>query len=242
MKEVDLFTKEDQQVMAVAANYTTWLFHLLVPYLGRRVFEIGSGVGNLSRKILSHPTVDHLSTIEVDQACFRAFVAHVLKSGMHKEVSPMFGDFLEAELPREQYDTVVCLNVLEHLQDDRRAMQRAFDLLVPGGWLVAYVPAFNFLMGTIDQRLGHFRRYTRPRARSLLLQAGFETGVMRYYNFVGFFSWFVNFRVLKRETQSPVQVRFFDSYVFPLLSRIESFTAWQPIGQSLFFAGLKPGR
>jgi SAM-dependent methyltransferase len=242
VKEVDLFTREDQQVMAVAANYNAWLFNLLVPYLGQRVFEIGSGVGNLSRKILSHPAVDHLSTIEVDQACFQAFEAAVLKSGMHKDVLPMFGDFLEADLPREQYDTVVCLNVLEHLQDDRRAIQRAFDLLVPGGRLVAYVPAFNFLMGTIDHHLGHFRRYARPRARSLLRQVGFELGVMRYYNCVGFFSWFVNFRVLKRETQSLVQVRFFDRFVFPLLSRIEFFTAWQPIGQSLFFVGLKPGR
>jgi SAM-dependent methyltransferase len=225
----------------VARNYTNWILRtLVVPNVGRRVLEVGSGIGTYSAGMLASPAVHSLTCIELDRACAEQ-ARDVLGSVVNdKPVAHLRGDYQLISLPPASFDTVVCLNVLEHLEHDGQAIKKAFQELGPGGQMIIYVPAFEWLSGPIDVQLGHFRRYTKKTLAPLLLDAGFEIRGMRYYNIAGFVGWLVRFRVLRRRNQNPTVVGVFDSLVFPVQARLEQVTPWQPIGQSLFALASKP--
>ena len=144
-----------------------------------------------------------------------------------------------SELARLQPDSCVCLNVLEHIEDDAAALRRFASILVPRGAIMLLVPAFPALFGPIDQNLGHYRRYTRASIARLTRAAGLELKKVRYMNTAGFFGWWVNARILRREAQSEKQIQVFDRYVVPVMSRLEELLP-PPFGQSLFAVLKKP--
>jgi SAM-dependent methyltransferase len=142
--------------------------------------------------------------------------------------SPSFPD-----LQPFRADSCVCLNVLEHIEDDREALRRMSAAIAPGGVVILLLPAFPSLFGPIDQLLGHHRRYTRASISKLAEQTGLRVKSSRYLNAVGFFGWWINAHILKRQAQSAAQIEFFDRYIVPISSRLESLIT-PPFGQSLF--------
>ena len=98
-------------------------------------------------------------------------------------------------------------------------------ILQPGGVIVLLVPAFPMLYGPIDKQLGHYRRYTRSSMRKLAGAAGLQFRRARYMNAVGFFGWWANSHIFKREVQSAGQIGVFDRYIVPLSSRLEGIVA-----------------
>jgi SAM-dependent methyltransferase len=131
------------------------------------------------------------------------------------------------------------LNVLEHIQDDRKALAHMFNILRPGGKVCVIVPAYEALRGPIDNALGHYRRYTVGTIREISLSAGFLIADQHYMNVVGFFGWWLNARVFKRTKQSPLQVRMFDRFIVPALLRMERMVP-PPFGQNIFAVLEKP--
>jgi hypothetical protein len=136
-------------------------------------------------------------------------------------------------------DSCVCLNVLEHVRDDLAALRNMSSALVAGGSIVLIVPASPALYGPIDRNLGHHRRYTRASMAHLSASAGLHVKKSRYMNVVGFFGWWANSHVFKKEAQSETQIEIFDRYVVPLQSKLEEWIA-PPFGQSLFMVLQKP--
>jgi SAM-dependent methyltransferase len=136
-------------------------------------------------------------------------------------------------LARYRPDSIVCLNVLEHVRDDLRALEHMRQVLEPGGRAVFMLPAFESLYGPIDRNLGHFRRYSKRSWRDLAARAGFRIKLARYTNPVGFLGWWVNAKILGKTEQSEAQIALFDSVIVPVMSRAE---AWMepPFGQSIF--------
>jgi SAM-dependent methyltransferase len=137
-----------------------------------------------------------------------------------------------------QADTVVCMNVLEHLEDDELAVNTFSKRLAPGGLLVLLIPAVPWLFGEIDRRLGHYRRYSKGSAAALMRKTGMTMVRMRYFNFIGVWGWLWNARVAKSLTQSDGQIHFFDNYIVPWESRLEKVIA-PPVGQSLLVVARK---
>ena len=125
------------------------------------------------------------------------------------------------ELQEMNFDTVVCLNVLEHLEDDTRALKIMNQLLRPGGRLILLVPAYQFLYGSVDRSLKHFRRYSRKTLVAKLRQTNFKIERSYYMNLLGVFGWFYNNRLIHRQEESIRQVILFDRAVVPWLSKIE---------------------
>jgi hypothetical protein len=125
------------------------------------------------------------------------------------------------------------VNVLEHVKDDCSALENMGAALTPGGVIVLLVPAFPALYGPIDRNLGHCRRYTRRTLTQTARAAGLAVRKMHYVNVAGFFGWWINAHLLKLGAQSAPQIEFFDRYIVPPLSRIETI-APPPFGQSLF--------
>ena len=236
----EAFTANDLEVMSEAKNYGDWIFETLVrPHLGRRVLEVGCGIGTYSVKIAETPQVTELTCVDIERRCVQQATEALRPFGRTRSIQCREGDYATVDVGRTRYDTIVCLNVLEHLTDDRAAAAKAYGELAPGGRLVVFVPAFPMLSGSIDRRLGHFRRYTKPVARSVLEGAGFRVAAMRYYNVAGFFGWLVRFRFLQREQQAAGQVKLFDRWVLPVQAAVEARLPWLPFGQSLYAVGIK---
>ena len=136
---------------------------------------------------------------------------------------------------------MVCLNVLEHIEDDARALGTFFDVLEPGGRLILLVPALRALYGSLGRALDHFRRYERSELVDKLRRAGFEVEASWFFNLLGVAGWYVNSRILKRTTFPPVQLTLYDRLV--LLFHLESrdpapLAAFLEKSQERFFGGV----
>ena len=132
---------------------------------------------------------------------------------------------ISTSLASFQPDSCVCLNVLEHIQDDRKALSNMASILAPGGVIVLLVPAFAGLYGPIDRNLGHYRRYSRQLLERLSAATGLRIKASYYVNSVGFFGWWANAHIFRREAQSEAQIRAFDDFVVPFLSGLEGGAA-----------------
>ncbi|OGD20675.1 MAG: hypothetical protein A2W03_02840 [Candidatus Aminicenantes bacterium RBG_16_63_16] len=203
--------------MANLAGYNAWLHKLFEPYLGRRILELGSGVGNQTRFFLDRERV----------------VASDIEPHYQMELRAKFGDRANvrvaafrlplsgperSEAMAERPDTVVCLNVLEHVEDDAAAVRDFASVLAPGGRLILLVPAMPALYGSLDVHLNHYRRYDPDRLRDLVSAAGFEIDTLRYLNRPGVVGWWFNSRVLRRKILPRQQTRAF-RFLLPLLRR-----------------------
>jgi SAM-dependent methyltransferase len=219
--------------LAAAPNYNRWMFDRLRPWVGRRVLEIGSGIGNLSaflldreRLVLTDTASDYLDRLRARFAGHaNVGIAHLYLPDDH------------AGLAGERFDTIICLNVLEHVEDDHTSLVVMRRLLAPGGRLVLLVPALRALYGTLDAALGHHRRYGRRDLATKLPAAGFALRHVEYFNLAGIPGWWLAGRVLRRRLIPAASLRWYDALV-PLF-RLERLLPWR-IGQSLIAIGEAP--
>jgi SAM-dependent methyltransferase len=224
------YTVRDQDRMKRARRYFEWQFRLASERLGARVLEIGCGLGNFTEQLADRELV---VGIDAEPACIAAHRARFagrtnLVSLCLDASSPEF-----EKLREHRPDSVACLNVLEHIRDDAGALAHFAAVLPEGGRAVLIVPAFESLHGPIDERLGHYRRYSKRSLASVAERAGFRPEVLRYMNSVGFFGWWFNAHVAKRTAQSDTQIAVFDAVVVPVLSRVEGWME-PPVSQSIF--------
>jgi SAM-dependent methyltransferase len=230
------FTLEDQRQMTRAKNYFAWQSRLVVRELGQRVVEVGCGIGNFTGLLLDRELV---IALDREEACVESLRERFPGRGNLRVLTCEPGSDGFRDLARFQPDSMICVNVLEHIEDDRAALHAMAEILAPGGVIVLLVPAFAALYGPIDRNLGHYRRYRRGSLVDLAHAAGVEIRKLHYVNAVGFFGWWVNARLLKRETQSDGQIAVFDRWIVPVLSAVEGAIA-PPFGQSLLAVLRRP--
>jgi SAM-dependent methyltransferase len=232
----DQYTLLDQQLMSRATRYFEWQARTAKQHLGRRVIEAGCGTGNFTPHLTDRDLVVSLDVVEECVERDRArFAGHANMQFRCLDVQDP--EFLGLKALRP--DTIVCMNVLEHVRDERLALEHMHQVLIPGGRAVFLLPAFESLYGPIDRNLGHFRRYSKSAWRALAESTGFRVLELRYFNLIGFFGWWTNAHIFHRQELSKWQIELFDRVGVPLLSRIESWMA-PPVGQSIFTVLQKP--
>lgn len=215
--------------MDSAPNYNAWLGKRLRPHLGKRILEIGAGIGTITKQIEEGREL--VIALEVDP-----FYVDRLKNLFRGKphVRPYLSNVELADWPAlkaERIDSIIQSNVLEHIEDDGEAVRRFRQVLQPGGKLVTLVPALPALFGTMDEAVGHFRRYTPAMLRKVMEENGFVVETLEWMNVVGIPGWFVNGKLLKRRAVPPLQLRLYDQLA-PLLARAESRLKL-PLGMSL---------
>jgi len=211
------------------------LFHQRVAHIiGKRILEIGSGAGNFTRFLLGNEIVvatdyaaNHLHTIR------QRFVVNDRMRIHQFDASKKPSE----ELKSYKLDTVVCLNVLEHIEDDDQALKNMKSLLTPGGKLVLLVPAIKALYGSLDKGLDHYRRYSQKELLEQIRNTGFEVEETFFFNMWGVPGWFLNSRILRRKVLPKFQLRFF-TLLHPLV-RIERFFK-TPFGLSVIVIAKNP--
>ncbi|KKQ52598.1 MAG: Methyltransferase type 12 [Candidatus Woesebacteria bacterium GW2011_GWA1_39_21b] len=178
---------ETLEVMKEARWYNQWLFKMIKPYLGKDILEVGAGTGNFTR-LLSK--IGKVSVIDIEER----YIKYLKKN---KNISSGIGDIEEGQyfFRNGLFDSIVCLNVLEHISDDLKALKNSQKLLKEGGTLVLLVPAHKILFSNFDKTLGHFRRYTTGELTHKLKSAGFTVITNRYLNWWAAIGWFVFLRL-----------------------------------------------
>jgi len=217
--------------LARAERYNAWMFSRLRPFVGKRVLEIGAGIGNMTRHLLGS---EHVVATDLNPRYLR-ILANTFER--HNRVQVMLLDltaFDPADLDVHRLDTILCLNVLEHVADDRTALRRLAESLVPGGRLILLVPAHHRLYGAIDRAIHHQRRYEGEELRARLAEAGFAVEHVEFFNRLGVLGWYLNSVLLRRTHVPGVQLRLQNALV-PLL-RAESRLSL-PFGLSLVAVG-----
>jgi 2-polyprenyl-3-methyl-5-hydroxy-6-metoxy-1,4-benzoquinol methylase len=233
----DDFISEDLCQMRLAPRYTAWLFRLIEPFLGTRVLEIGCGIGAITEMILAR--ADHVLGIEPNEACRRELQARLGTDRRFQCLPAPLEACDPAELAAHRVDTIVLVNVLEHIEDDGAVMRRLVAAASPGARFLLIVPAGPGAYGTIDRAVGHFRRYSRASLAALFAGAGLVPERLRYSNLPGLLGWVYNSRVRRRVRQSNGQIRLFDRLV-PLLAAVERVVP-PPLGMSLVGVAHKVG-
>jgi len=211
-------------------RYNRWMFDRLRRWIGRRVLEIGSGIGNLSTFLVDREQLVLTDTREEYLNRLRQRFA----GRPNIAVARLYLPNDDSAVARQRFDTVICLNVLEHVDDDLSSLVAIRRLLAPAGRLVLLVPALPALYGTIDRALGHHRRYTRAGLADLLRATGYTLAHIEYFNLAGIPGWWWAGRVLRRDTIPGGSLKLYDALV-PLF-RLERFIPWR-LGQSLIAIG-----
>ncbi|HLY18125.1 MAG TPA: bifunctional glycosyltransferase/class I SAM-dependent methyltransferase [Bryobacteraceae bacterium] len=208
-----------------ARRFNQWLGDTILPYVGSRVLEAGAGIGNLSG-ILS-PRRERYIAGDIEQeylARLRARFQHRPKVEVRHCDLENPDDFASLA---GVVDSVVCLNVLEHIKDDAAGLRNIYTALEPGGRAIVLVPHGQEIFGSLDMALGHFRRYSREELRQRLEQAGFRVERILDFNRISRPPWYVTGRILKSRTLSRFLLRIFDRLVW-LWRRIDARLPWPP--------------
>jgi len=221
---------ETLECLAGAVRYNAWMFDRIRPWVGSRVLEIGSGIGNLSAFLIDRERLVLTDTREEYLARLRTRFAN--RSNI--SVAHLYLPHDDRAVAGQHFDTIICLNVLEHVEDDIGSLTAVRKLLEPRGRLVLLVPALPALYGSIDRALGHHRRYTRNALIATLERTGFQLAHIEYFNLAGIPGWWWAGRVLGRQTIPAGSLRLYDRLV-PLF-RLERLIPWR-VGQSLIAVG-----
>jgi SAM-dependent methyltransferase len=216
------------ETFADTPQLNAWIFSKVSAAVRGEVLEIGSGIGNISRLI--RPLASNFVATDTEPHYLEAL--HALFSGdPGVEVASWDLDLPPPnEVAARRYDAIVAINVIEHIADDRGLVGRLADLLRPGGSLLVYVPACPLAFSSLDEALGHHRRYTPATLTELLRSAALDPSEPRYVNLLGLAGWLVNGRLLRRRILPARSVAVFERLV-PLVRFEDKVTL--PIGLGL---------
>jgi SAM-dependent methyltransferase len=221
--------------MASVDRYNAWMYRRIEPFLGSQVVEVGCGLGNMTSFLLS---TRQLVSVDILPASVRR-----VQDSMQDEpeFQAVVGDICSDEIVQQLgdygFDTAVCLNVLEHIEDDGRALHNMYTLIKQGGRLVLLVPAGSYLFGTLDRAIGHHRRYDVAGLAELVTVAGFRVDEMQGFNIFGIPGWFLASRILKRRVPPRGLLGLFN-FLAPLFILIEE-TIRPRFGQSIICIATK---
>jgi 2-polyprenyl-3-methyl-5-hydroxy-6-metoxy-1,4-benzoquinol methylase len=215
------------EVLTEAKNYNNWIADNFFPYIKAPLLEFGAGIGNISELLSAYTP---LCLTDTDSR----MLAHLKDKFSHiDDISVNFLDITQSppEHLIESFQTVIGINVLEHIEDDEKALIHLGNVLKPSGRLLLLVPSKKWAYTDLDKQLGHFRRYEKKELAEKLVKASFNIEKLYFFNVVGLMSWVIRDKIQRSGGLRPYQISLFDSIV-PILKRVESKVS-MPLGISL---------
>ena len=226
----------DLEALADMPNYYTWIMETFGPFVRGDVVEYGAGIGTVSSRLA--PLATSLTLVEPSANLIPPLSARFAAMPKVRVLNQRLEDHVAA-LAGQSVDTLVLVNVLEHIENDRAALQAMFGALRPGGHLLIFVPALGFLMSRLDRMLGHFRRYHRPDLVGKVSAAGGAVKACRYIDLLGVVPWLLLNTVLGGTKFSPVLVTLNDRVAVPISKGLERIIP-APFGKNLILVAEKP--
>ena len=228
-----VYSGTELEAMAQARNYCQWILRQFAPYLGENIVEIGAGSGTFSQLLLDRGETRRLILFEA-----AANLLPLLRRRFTDTRVQLYCGSFDPSVLMQPSDSIVLVNVLEHIRDDDLLLSQIHASLRKGGSLLLFVPACQWNYGSLDQAFDHYRRYSGVELERKIQSAGFRMEQRRYINFMGIASWFLAGKVLRQRTIKASQVRWYDSWIIPWTFKLEQFCR-PPIGQSLLAVAIK---
>jgi SAM-dependent methyltransferase len=207
-----------------APRFTHWMADVIRPYIGERVLEIGAGTGNLTLQLIPRKLY-YASDINPH---YLTYLQNLIPDHPYLRVGYTDGEKHDSYPAGEKFDTVICLNVVEHLENDFGALRNIYDALEENGRAIVLVPCGPGLYGTLDKVLGHYRRYTKEQFAELAARAGFHLEDLMSFNRFGSPAWWLNGRLLRRKTFGLWQIKALN-FLTPLVRVIDGFLPLPPL-------------
>ncbi len=220
--------------MTGTPQYLRWMTRVLRPYVGETVLEVGAGIGNITARLMGKRL--RYAATEKDPLYLHALRNRFLRTPnvVVESLDPaVAADFQKLDTP---FDTALCLNVLEYLDDPGSALELLHGAICAGGTLLVLVPQGPGLYGSIDRTLGHRRRYRLEDIRALLERAGFRLERAHQLNKIGAPAWWIYGKLLRRSQISKVTLKIFDKTVW-FWRRVDWLLPWR--GLSLIVVARK---
>lgn len=230
-REIITLIEQDLKVLARARNYLALHLKYIAPYLGSRLLEIGAGIGNHTAMLLDRrPELvvalenEVILCQAIRQRCGDA--VHIL----NRDLSDL--RLISPELVQMRLDTVLAINVIEHIDKDLDCLSTLSDILVSGGRIIIITPAHPILYSRLDRNYGHYRRYTRDIFEGYARALNMKLVENRYLNMFGAFSWLISARIGQATQLNPIGMMLLD-YVLPLQDLLERRLPRVPFGLSI---------
>jgi SAM-dependent methyltransferase len=227
--ELDLFAK--------ASNWKAYLNRQVSPYIGRHVLEIGAGLGGTTLHLCTGAH-DRWLCLEPDRELARRLEA-AIKAGELPPCCQVELGTVHDQPAEPAFDTLLYIDVLEHIEDDARELARAARLLRPGGHVVVLSPAHQSLYTPFDAAIGHYRRYSK-KALSALTPSGLQLVRLRYLDAVGMVASLGNRLILNQSMPTARQIALWDGIMVRISRLIDPVTAYS-LGKSVLAVWKKPG-
>lgn len=234
------YAGKDLEAMAFAVNYHRWILATFEPFLGTRIVEVGAGTGSFSELLLERHS-ESLSLVEPSDAMYQKLcqrIKELAPSVTVKTYNDVFEEVADKIRAHERPDSIIYVNVLEHIVDDFKELKVISKTLETRGRLFIFVPALRWLYGSFDREINHFRRYTRTELEKKCCAAGLKVVSSRYFDLFGVLPWWVKYRLLQSKKMEPRAVKLYDQHVVPLARTFESWVD-PPLGKNLLLIAEK---
>ena len=232
---------KELEAMDGARNYHRWILGIFKPFLGRHLVEVGAGLGSFSKLILDQHQCETLALVEPSPDMYGELVGNARRLDTTVQIDTYHGTFPQAApliKAKAAPDSIIYVNVLEHIAEDEVELETIRSSLVDGGRAFLFVPALPWLYGAFDERVGHLRRYKKQELEEKLRRTGFKTVVSTYFDLPGVAPWWLKYRLLKSTSMEPGGVKLYDRFIVPTARRLESIIS-PPIGKNVIVVAEK---
>ena len=238
-RENDIVGQETLEVISSARKFNDWMYRTIRPFCKGKILEIGSGIGNISVNFLNDGYSITLSDV---RSHYYDFLKNKFSSCSNLEAVLMI-DLVNDEFDTvyagylEKYDSLVALNVIEHIENDRLAIHNCKKLIKPGGTIIILAPAYQHLYNRFDKELSHYRRYDKKLLQKLFNEENLKLIESKYFNFMGIPGWYISGKLQMNKSIPRSQMKFYDKLV-PVFKVIDKLV-FNKIGLSVITIGKK---
>lgn len=229
MTDVTHYIGNELELFGHAHNWKNYYRKHLSPFIHGDVLEVGAGIGETTAHLYNE-TVKRWLCLEPDAALSDKIAQKISNKELSEKCELLVGTTLD--LPAAvKYDTIIYIDVIEHIEKDAEEIQRAEKLLKPGGHLIILVPAHQYLYSPFDKAIGHFRRYNKQKLRAVI-PLGLKNNKLFYLDCLGLLASLTNKWFLKTEYPTIQQVKFWDRMIVPVSKLIDPLIGFST-GKSL---------
>lgn len=229
--------------LAVLENYHQWILEEIRPFLGTRLVEIGAGTGTFTEFLV----IAHLTSNPAAQLAAFEPSEHYYRK-LQEKLRGRYPDLIQAgrltatqgylHASPQGFDTIVMINVLEHIEKDLDAVRTVHQSLAPGGTYITFVPALSWLYSPFDKAVGHYRRYEKTHLEEVLRQGGFTVVKAKYMDCMGVLPWYLLNVIGGSQSINPRLARLYDTWFVPVTKWMERLG--EPcVGKNILMVGRK---
>lgn len=217
------------ELFSEARNWKSYYRQSIKKYLGAEVLEVGAGIGSTTEFLCRGHR--RWMCLEPDPNLAKTLNSAIASGSLPQCCQLKVGTLLDLS-PKERFDSIIYIDVLEHIKDDKSEIESVYGSLREGGFLVVLAPAHQWLFTPFDEAIGHYRRYNKKMLSAIIPQRKFKCISLRYLDSVGLVASLGNRLLLKSKMPSKQQILLWDKVMVPISKILDPLIQYS-IGKSI---------